>query len=84
MIGMHPGEYINEVFVEDMGLSQRDIAEKLGVSTSTISRILGCTMAVTPEMAIKLEEAFGRSAESWLKMQNIHDLKKIRETLAAA
>lgn len=84
MIGMHPGEYISEVFVEGMRLSQREIAEKLGVSTSTVSRILGCTMAVTPEMAIKLEGALGRSAESWLKMQNIHDLKKLREASVAA
>ena len=84
MIGMHPGEYIHEVFVEDMGLTQREIAEKLGISSSTVSRILGGNMSVTAEMALKLEQAFGRSAESWLKMQNLHDLKRLRAGSSAA
>ncbi|MBM1207279.1 HigA family addiction module antitoxin [Pseudomonas fragi] len=84
MIGMHPGEYIHEVFVEELGLSQRELAEKLGVSPSTVSRILSSDMAVSADMALKLEEAFERSAESWLKMQSIYDLKKARSARAAA
>jgi len=78
MIGMHPGEYINAVFVEDMKLSQRELADKLDVSPSTVSRILNSDMAVTAEMSLKLEKALGRSAESWLKMQMYYDLNKAR------
>jgi addiction module HigA family antidote len=81
---MHPGEYINEAFVEGMGLTQHQLAEKLGVSTSTISRILNGQMAVSADMAVKMEEVFERSAESWLAMQSSYDLMKAREARAAA
>ena len=83
MICMHPGEYINEVFIDGMGLTQRQLAEKLGVSTSTISRILNGEMAVSADMAVKMEEAFERSAESWLVMQSSYDLMKARKARAA-
>ena len=80
MIGMHPGEYIQEVFVEDKGLSQREIADKLRVSPSTVSRILKQEMAVSADMALRLEFGLGRSAESWLRMQSYYDLCKARES----
>lgn len=79
MIGMHPGEYMSVVFVEDMGLSQRAIADKLGMSPSTISRILSTKAPVTADTAIRMENAFGRSAESWMNMQTAYDLKIARE-----
>lgn len=84
MIGMHPGEYIHAIFVDEMGMSQREISDKLGVSASTVSRILNSEMAVTADMALRLEEAFERSAESWLKMQMFYDLKKARSSRTAA
>lgn len=79
MIAMHPGEYLREAII-DAGLSsQRELATKIGASESTVSRILSGEVAVTAEMALKLEGAFGRSAESWLKMQNTYDLTYLRE-----
>lgn len=70
----HPGEFLTAVYLVPNGLSGRELAEKLGVAASTLSRVLKGTSAVSPEMAVRLEMALGRSAESWLAMQAQHDL----------
>ena len=70
----HPGEFIVAVYLEPNGMTGRELAGKLGVAASTLSRILKGTSGVSPEMALRLEKALGRSAESWLAMQSGHDL----------
>src|SRR5699024_2771363 len=70
----HPGEFIREVYLEPFGLSVRQLAVKLGVSPSTLSRVLKGTSGVSPEMALRLSKALGRSPESWLAMQDMYDL----------
>ena len=75
----HPGEFITEVYLEPHGISGRELAEKLDVAASTLSRILKGTSRVTPEMALRLSKAVGRSPESWLAMQNAHDLWVARQ-----
>ena len=70
----HPGEFIIGVYLEPNGISGRELAEKLDVAPSTLSRILNGTSRISPEMALRLSKALGRTAESWLLMQNIHDL----------
>ena len=70
----HPGEFIAGIYLEPNGISGRELAEKLGVAASTLSRILKGTSRVTPEMALRLSKAIGRSPESWLAMQDAHDL----------
>lgn len=70
----HPGEFISEVFLEPFEISCRELASRLDVSASTLSRILNGTSRVTPEMALRLAKALGRSPESWLAMQDAHDL----------
>ena len=75
----HPGEFITEVYLEPNGISGRELAEKLNVAASTLSRILKGTSRVTPEMALRLSKAIGRSPESWLTMQDAHDLWVARQ-----
>jgi addiction module HigA family antidote len=70
----HPGEFIAEVYLEPNNLSGRELAAKLGVSASTLNRILTRTSAISPEMALRLSKALGRSPESWLAMQCNYDL----------
>ena len=70
----HPGEFIIDVYLEPNGISGREFAEKLDVSASTLSRILKGNSRVTPEMALRLSKSLGRSPESWLAMQDAHDL----------
>ena len=75
----HPGEFITDIYLEPNGISGRELAEKLDVAASTLSRILKGTSRVTPEMALRLSKAIGRSPESWLAMQDLHDLRVARQ-----
>ena len=75
----HPGEFIAEVYLEPLGVSGRELALKLDVAASTLSRILSCQSRVTPEMALRLSKSLGRSPESWLAMQDAHDLWQARK-----
>lgn len=75
----HPGEFITEIYLEPNGISGRELAVKLDVAASTLSRVLKGTSRVTPEMALRLSKAVGRSPESWLAMQDMHDLWVARQ-----
>jgi len=75
----HPGEFITDIYLEPNGISGRELAEKLDVAASTLSRILKGTSRVTPEMALRLSQAIERSPESWLAMQDLHDLWVARQ-----
>lgn len=70
----HPGEFITEVYLEPNKVSGRELAAKLGVAASTLNRILTGASGISPEMALRLSKALGRSPESWLAMQYNHDL----------
>ena len=75
----HPGEFISGIYLEPNGISGRLLAEKLGVAASTLSRILNGTGRISPEMALRLSKSLGRSPESWLAMQDAHDLWAARQ-----
>ncbi|MFZ3012921.1 MAG: HigA family addiction module antitoxin [Nitrospira sp.] len=70
----HLGEFMIQVYLEPNNLSGRELAGKLGVAASTLNRILTGTSRVSPEMALRLSKALGRSPESWLAMQDNHEL----------
>jgi addiction module HigA family antidote len=77
----HPGEFITAVYLEPFGVSARALAARLDVSPSTVARLLSGANRVSPEMALRLSKALGRSAESWLAMQDAHDLWQARQSL---
>ena len=77
----HPGEFITDIYLEPNGISGRELATKLDVAASTLSRILKGTSRITPEMALRLSKAVGRSPESWLAMQDSHDLWVARKNV---
>ena len=77
----HPGDFIREVYLEPNGITGRQLAAKLGVSPSTLNRVLQGTSGISPEMALRLSKALGRSPESWLAMQDNHDLWQARQTV---
>jgi antitoxin HigA-1 len=77
----HPGEFISEVYLVPSGLSARSLAGKLGVTPSTVQRLLNGSHGVSPEMALRLSFVLGRSAESWLSMQDAYDLWQLRKSL---
>lgn len=77
----HPGEFITEVYLEPNGLSGRELALKLGVAPSTLSSVLKGLSGISPEMALRLSKALGRSPESWLAMQYSYDLWHARQSV---
>jgi addiction module HigA family antidote len=77
----HPGEFIREVYLEPNDITGRQLAAKLGVSPSTLNRVIQGTSGISPEMALRLSKSLGRSPESWLSMQDNHDLWLARQTV---
>ena len=70
----HPGEIIRDQCLEPLGLSVTDAAKGLGVTRKALSELLNGHAGISPEMAIRLERAFGSTAETWLRMQLEYDL----------
>lgn len=77
----HPGEFIREVYLEPFDISARQLAASLGVSPSTLSRLLKGDSGISPEMALRLSKVLGRTPESWLAMQDIYDLWVARKSV---
>ncbi len=77
----HPGEFIRDVYLEPNDITGRQLAAKLDVSPSTLNRVLQGNSGISPEMALRLSKALGRSPESWLAMQDNHDLWQARQTV---
>ena len=70
----HPGEHLLCDYLEPLGLSINAGAAALGISRWKLSEIVKGRARVTPEIAIRLEKAFGSSAQSWYLMQAHYDL----------
>jgi len=77
----HPGEFIWETYLEPFEVSVRSLAQSLGVAASTLNRLINGQSGVSPEMALRLSKAVGRSPESWLAMQHAYDLWAARQTV---
>jgi addiction module HigA family antidote len=80
----HPGEFIHDVYMEPFGYSCRFVAKQLDVSASTLNRILKGSSAVSPEMALRLSKALGRTPESWLSMQDNYNLWQAKKNVNLA
>jgi antitoxin HigA-1 len=77
----HPGVFIQEVYLTPNDISGRELALKLGVAASTLNRVLNQASGISPEMALRLSKALGRSPESWLTMQDNYDLWQAKQTV---
>jgi antitoxin HigA-1 len=77
----HPGEFILATYMEPFNLSCRFLAEKLDVAASTLNRVIKKQSGVSPEMALRLSKALGRSPESWLQMQDAYDLWQAKKVV---
>lgn len=75
---MHPGEFIKRVYLTPFDIGSNALARSLHVSTGLISRLLNCKTDISPQMALKLSKVLGRSAESWLIMQDNYNLHKAK------
>ncbi len=74
----HPGKFILEECLEPLGLSITEAAKGLGVTRTSLSRLIHGHNGISTEMAVRLSKAFGGSAESWLRQQMNYDLAQIQ------
>ena len=70
----HPGAFIRRQCLQPLGLTVTEAAKGLAVSRNTLSLLLNGRLGISPEMAIRLSQAFGGSPESWLQQQMQYDL----------
>ena len=75
---VHPGELV-KANLEELGLSVVEAAKGIGVTRQQLYNVIGGKSAVTPEMAVRFEKAFGGSADMWLRMQAAYDLARVRQ-----
>ena len=72
----HPGLCVRHDCLEPLGLNVTKAAKCLGVSRKQLSDIVNCHSGISPEMAIRLDKAFGGGADTWLRVQAAYDLAK--------
>jgi addiction module HigA family antidote len=70
----HPGAILREDVLPELGITQGEFADRLGVSRRTVSEILHERRPVTPDMAIRLGKLLGNGAGIWLRMQQTLDV----------
>ena len=75
----HPGFSVRFDCLEPLGLTVEHAARKLGVESKELSDIVHGRAAISPEMAIRLDKAFGGGAQTWYRMQAAYDLAQAME-----
>ena len=76
----HPGLSVRHDCLEPLGLSVTKAAKKLGISRKQLSAIVNGHSGISPEMAIRLDKAFGGSADTWFRLQAAYDLAQAKKT----
>ncbi len=75
----HPGEILLEEFLEPYGLTQKELAERIGVSYPRVNELVHGKRGVTPDTALRLARLFGTTPEFWLNLQQAYDLYQARQ-----
>jgi len=76
----HPGEILREI-LEDEGLTQKKLAEEIGVSFRAVNELINGKRGITPEMALRLSRRFKTTPLFWLNLQANYDLWKAARKL---
>ena len=76
----HPGLSVRHDCLEPLNLSVTEAARKLGISRKQLSDIVNCRSGISPEMAIRLDKAFGGGADTWYRLQATYDLAQAMKT----
>jgi addiction module HigA family antidote len=75
----HPGGFVKSEIIEAVGLTVTDAAKALGVTRPALSALLNERAHLSPEMAIRIEKAFGVSMDTLMRMQNSYDIAEARK-----
>ena len=79
----HPGLAVRHDCIKPLGLTVTEAAKRLGVSRKQLSDLVNCHASISPEMAIRLDKAFGGGAETWYRMQAAYDMARAVERVGA-
>ncbi len=80
----HPGEILQEEFLEPLGLSQNVLAQAIGVPSNRISELARGRRGVTADTDLRLARYFGLSEGYWLRLQNAYDMLEARREAGKA
>jgi addiction module HigA family antidote len=75
----HPGGFVKTEIVEPAGLSVTAAAQVLGITRAALSAFLNGRASLSPEMALRIEKAFGVSMDTLMRMQNSYDIAQARK-----
>ena len=78
MTPSHPGDFLRTEVLEELGLSVTHAARVLGVRRATLSALLNGNASLSPEMALRIEKAFGINMDILLRMQAWYDAARMR------
>lgn len=79
----HPGLSVRLNCLEPLGLSVSEGAKVLGVSRTTLSRLINGRAGISPEMAVRLAKAFGSTPGAWIRLQAAYDIAQAEASASA-
>lgn len=71
---LHPGVILREEYIKQSGLTITEVAKGLGIARANLSAIINERAGISPEMAVKLSEAFGNSTQFWVNLQKDYEI----------
>ena len=74
----HPGQFVKMEIIEPLGLTVTEAAKVLGVARPTLSALLNQRSAMSPEMALRIEKAFGVKMDTLVRMQTAYEIAQTR------
>jgi addiction module HigA family antidote len=77
---LHPGLIVKDALIDNTGLSVTQAATRLGVTRTTLSRLLNGHASISPEMALRLSKLFGTSIDLWMNIQTNYDIWRIQQS----
>ena len=80
---VHPGEVLLEEFLEPLGLTQSELAERLDIPFQRVNLIVNERRSITPDTALRLAKLFGTSVDFWMNLQMACDIYEAAHSRAA-
>jgi len=74
----HPGIVLHDLCIKPLNLTVTDAAQRLDVTRKTLSEVLNGRSGISPDMALRISEVFGGTAEIWVRMQASYELAQLR------
>ncbi|MCY7349435.1 MAG: HigA family addiction module antidote protein [Cytophagaceae bacterium] len=80
----HPGEILREEFIKERSLTITEVAKGLGMARANLSAVVNERAGISPELAVKLSEAFGNAPQFWMNLQKNYELWEAERTVNRA